>query len=79
MDLRKKTQVGMMECKRALAEANGDMALAEEILLKSGVAKAAKKSDRVANEGMIFAAVAADNSAGALFEMNSETNMDLIS
>ena len=74
MDLRKKTQVGMMECKKALAEANGDMALAEEILLKSGVAKAAKKSDRVANEGMIFAAVTADNSSGALFEMNSETD-----
>ena len=39
MELRKKTQVGMMECKKALAEANGDMELAEEILLKSGAAK----------------------------------------
>lgn len=74
MDLRKKTQVGMMECKKALAEANGDMALAEEILLKSGVAKASKKSDRVANEGLIFTASSDDQSQVTLFEMNSETD-----
>jgi elongation factor Ts len=74
MDLRKKTQVGMMECKKALSEANGDMALAEEILLKSGVAKASKKSDRVANEGLIFTSSSDDHSQVSLFEMNSETD-----
>jgi elongation factor Ts len=74
MDLRKKTQVGMMECKKALAEADGDMALAEEILLKSGAAKAEKKSDRVANEGLLFIVDAHDNKATAVVEINCETD-----
>ncbi|MEE3003652.1 MAG: translation elongation factor Ts [Pseudomonadota bacterium] len=74
MELRKKTQVGMMECKKALAEANGDMELAEEILLKSGAAKAEKKSDRVANEGLLFVSQANDNSAVAVVEINCETD-----
>lgn len=74
MELRKKTQVGMMECKKALAEANGDMELAEEILLKSGAAKAEKKSDRVANEGLLFVSQASDNSAVAVVEINCETD-----
>ena len=54
MELRQKNAVSMMECKKALITANGDMALAEENLLKSGAAKAAKKIHRIANEGAIF-------------------------
>ena len=74
MELRQKTQVSMMECKKALVSANGDMALAEENLLKSGAAKAAKKSDRVANEGAIFVASNASHTAGAMVELNCETD-----
>lgn len=74
MELRQKTQVSMMECKKALVSANGDMALAEENLLKSGAAKAAKKSDRVANEGAIFVADNASHTAGAMVELNCETD-----
>ena len=74
MALRQKTQVGMMECKKALAEANGDMALAEEILLKSGASKADKKADRVANEGLVFVSVAADQKSAAVVEVNCETD-----
>jgi elongation factor Ts len=74
MELRQKTQVSMMECKKALVSANGDMALAEENLLKSGAAKAAKKSDRVANEGAIFVADNAAHTASAMVELNCETD-----
>lgn len=74
MALRQKTQVGMMECKKALSEANGDMALAEEILLKSGASKADKKADRVANEGLVFVSVAADQKSAAVVEVNCETD-----
>ena len=74
MELRQKTQVSMMECKKALVAADGDMALAEENLLKSGAAKAAKKSDRVANEGVIFVAENAEFTAVAMVELNCETD-----
>ena len=74
MELRQKTQVSMMECKKALVAANGDMALAEENLLKSGAAKAAKKSDRVANEGAIFISDNAAHTMGAMVELNCETD-----
>ena len=74
MQLRQKTNVGMMECKKALKEANGDIDLAAELLLKSGAAKASKKSDRVANEGLLFVATAADGGAAAMVEINCETD-----
>ena len=73
-ELREKTQVGMMECKKALVEANGDLDLAEDILLKSGLAKAGRKSDRVAGEGAIFIVSNESNKALALVEVNCETD-----
>ena len=71
-ELRERTGAGMMECKRALVEADGDMDLAAENLRKSGQAKADKKSGRVAAEGRI--AVASDGSKAVLVEVNSETD-----
>ena len=74
MQLRQKTNVGMMECKKALTEAKGDIELATELLLKSGAAKAGKKSDRVANEGLLFVANAADGLSASIVEVNCETD-----
>ena len=71
-ELRERTGAGMMECKKALVEADGDMDLAAENLRKSGQAKADKKSDRVAAEGRI--AVASDGNKAVLVEVNSETD-----
>jgi len=71
-DLRAKTGAGMMDCKKALTESDGDMEQAIDLLRKKGLSAAAKKSGRVAAEGMI-AAVGSDNS-GALIEVNSETD-----
>jgi len=71
-DLRAKTGAGMMDCKKALTEADGDMEQAIDLLRKKGLSAAAKKSGRVAAEGMI-AAVGSDN-VGALVEVNSETD-----
>jgi len=71
-DLRTKTGAGMMDCKKALTEADGDMEQAIDLLRKKGLSAAAKKSGRVAAEGMI-AAVGSDN-IGALVEINSETD-----
>jgi elongation factor Ts len=74
MELRQRTGLGMMECKKALAETGGDMAKAEELLrIKSG-AKATKAADRVAAEGVIGLAVAADGRSGAIVEVNCETD-----
>jgi elongation factor Ts len=73
-ELRERTGLGMMECKRALEEAGGDMRKAEDLLrIKSG-AKASKVAGRVAAEGAIAAHVAADGSTGALVEVNCETD-----
>jgi len=74
MDLREKTGVGMMECKRALAEANGDMEEAITVLRKKGIATAEKKSTRAASEGTIAAFAADDGRSGALLEVNCETD-----
>jgi len=74
MELRQKTQVSMMECKKALVSADGDMVLAEENLLKSGAAKADKKSDRVANEGLLFSVSDAENMGSSIVEINCETD-----
>ena len=71
-DLRDKTGAGMMDCKSALSETNGDMEAAVDWLRKKGLSKAAKKAGRVAAEGLIGVAARAD--AGALVEVNSETD-----
>ncbi len=71
-DLREKTGVGMMECKAALIATNGDMNAAVDWLRAKGLAKAAKKSTRVAAEGLIGLAV--EGTTGALVEVNSETD-----
>jgi elongation factor Ts len=71
-DLRAKTGAGMMDCKKALSESDGDMEQAIDLLRKKGLSAAAKKSGRVAAEGMI-AAVGSSN-CGALVEVNSETD-----
>ena len=71
-DLRAKTGAGMMDCKKALSESDGDMEQAIDLLRKKGLSAAAKKSGRVAAEGMI--AAAGDDKSGALVEVNSETD-----
>ncbi|MGF6495890.1 elongation factor Ts [Luteibacter sp. 621] len=71
-DLRERSGVGMMECKKALVENNGDIEAAMEALRKSGAAKADKKADRVAAEGLI--AVAQKAGVAVLVEVNSETD-----
>lgn len=70
--LRQRTGVGMMDCKNALSEANGDMEKAIEILREKGIAKAAKKAGRVAAEGLVVAKV--KNGVGVVVEVNSETD-----
>lgn len=70
--LRQKTGVGMMECKSALEESNGDFDEAIKILRKKGAAKAAKKADRIAAEGIV--SVKIENEEGAVVEINSETD-----
>jgi len=73
-DLRERTGLGMMECKKALTETNGDMGAAEDLLrIKSG-AKASKAAGRVAAEGVIGSFVSADGKTGALVEINCETD-----
>src|SRR3954464_10372728 len=71
-DLRDKTGAGMMDCKAALAETNGDMQAAQDWLRKKGLSKAAKKAGRVAAEGLIGVFVAPKK--GAMVEVNSETD-----
>ena len=73
-ELREKTNAGMMECKGALVEANGDLALAEEILRKKGIVKAINKADREAKDGVVQAALSADGRTGILLEVNCETD-----
>ncbi len=73
-DLREKTGAGMMDCKKVLTETNGDMEKAIELLRERGIAKAAKKSDRIAAEGLVYAYVTADKKVGTLVEVNSETD-----
>ena len=70
--LREMTNVGMMDCKKALAETDGDMDKAVEYLREKGLAKAAKKADRIAAEGMAYAAV--ENGTGVILEVNAETD-----
>ena len=71
-DLREKTGAGMMDCKTALSETNGDVEAAIDWLRKKGLAKAAKKSGRVAAEGLV--GVAVEDNVGVVVEVNSETD-----
>ncbi len=70
--LRERTGCGMMDCKKALTESNGDMDKAIEFLREKGLAAVAKKSGRIAAEGLVFGLV--ENKVGALIEVNSETD-----
>jgi elongation factor Ts len=72
--LRERTGAGMMECKKALVEAGGDLEAAAEAMRKSGLAKADKKAGRVAAEGVVVIERSADGLAAALVEVNSETD-----
>ncbi|OCG14890.1 translation elongation factor Ts [Gilliamella sp. Fer1-1] len=73
-ELRERTGAGMMECKKALVEANGDIELAIDNMRKSGQAKAAKKAGRVAAEGVIISKISADKKYGVILEVNCETD-----
>jgi elongation factor Ts len=72
--LRDKTGVGMMECKKALTEADGDMAEAEKVLRKRGVAAAAKKSGRATGDGAVTSYIHTGGKIGVLVEINCETD-----
>ena len=74
MELRQRTGVGMMECKKALAEADGNLDLAIENLRKRGAAKAASKADRVASEGLVESYIHPGGRVGVLVEVNCETD-----
>ena len=73
-ELREKTGAGMMDCKKALTETDGDLERAAEFLREKGIAKAAKKSDRIAAEGIVEAYISEDGKKGAIVEVNSETD-----
>ncbi len=73
-ELRELTGLGMMECKKALAEAGGDLKKAEELLRIRSGAKASKAAGRIAAEGVIGAWLSADAKLGALVEVNCETD-----
>ena len=73
-ELRDKTSAGMMDCKKALQEAGGDFAKAEETLKKKGLATAAKKSGRIATEGIVEAYIHMGGKLGILVEVNCETD-----
>lgn len=73
-ELRQATNVGMMECKKALQETNGDFDAAVQVLRERGLAVAAKKADRAANEGLIAITITEDNSKGSMVEVNCETD-----
>lgn len=74
MELREKTGVGMMDCKKALMESDGDMEKAIDYLREKGLAKQAKKASRVAAEGMAYATVDYEKKVGVVVEVNSETD-----
>ncbi|RDY26978.1 elongation factor Ts [Romboutsia weinsteinii] len=73
-ELREGTGAGMMDCKKALVEAEGNMERAVDILREKGLSKAAKKADRVAAEGLVAIEMNADNTVASLVEVNSETD-----
>lgn len=73
-DLREKSGAGMMDCKKALQENNGDVEAAMDWLRTKGLSKAAKKSDRAAAEGVVAGLISSDGKTGVLIELNSETD-----
>jgi len=73
-ELREKTNAGMMDCKRALDETAGDLAKAEELLRKKGIASAGKKASRVAKEGIVASYIHLQGKVGVLVEINCETD-----
>ncbi|MBW7934966.1 MAG: translation elongation factor Ts [Gemmatimonadaceae bacterium] len=73
-ELRARTGAGMMDCKKALEEAGGNMDAAVDILRKKGIAKAEKRADRAASEGQIVTWIAPGGTAAAMIEINSETD-----
>ncbi len=73
-ELRERTGAGMMDCKKALMETNADLEAAIDLMRASGAAKAAKKSGRVASEGLVSLSVTDDNKNAAILEVNSETD-----
>ena len=72
--LRERTGVGMMDCKKALTAADGDMDKAIDFLREKGLAAAAKKSSRIAAEGLVYAYVDSAKKVGVVIEVNSETD-----
>ena len=73
-ELREKTGAGMMDCKKVLTETDGDFEKAIELLRERGIAKAAKKSDRIAAEGLVTTYISEDGKVGAAVEVNAETD-----
>ena len=73
-ELREKTGAGMMDCKKVLTETNGDFEKATELLRERGIAKAAKKSSRIAAEGLVTTYISEDKKVGTVVEVNAETD-----
>ena len=73
-ELREKTGAGMMDCKKVLTETDGDMERAAELLRERGITKAAKKSDRIAAEGLVYCHLSEDKKLGVVLEVNAETD-----
>ena len=73
-ELREKTGAGMMDCKKVLTETDGDMEKAAELLRERGITKAAKKSDRIAAEGLVYCHLSEDKKLGVVLEVNAETD-----
>ncbi len=72
--LRERTSCGMMDCKKALTEANGDMDKAIEVLREKGLAAATKKAGRIAADGLVHTVIDSDKNVGVIIEVNSETD-----
>ena len=73
-DLRERTGVGMMECKKALAESNGDIEKAIEVLRKQGLSRASEKSGRAAKQGLVYSYIHPGDQLGVLLELDCETD-----
>ena len=73
-DLRERTGVGMMECKKALAEAQGDIEKAIEVLRKQGLSRASEKSGRAAKQGLVYSYIHPGDQLGVLLELDCETD-----
>ena len=73
-ELRERTGAGMMDCKKALVETDGDIEKAIELLREKGLAKAAKKAGRIAAEGLVKVAMTPDHDVASIVEVNSETD-----